>query len=283
MAVIASEFFFAPLKKSSDLLYCFYTGLQVTWFYCIYFSISWTVFPKLFSHPKQAKSLSPLGAVTPYRLLISLVVQVQVVRWEGQIGGAKERKALVGDSRSTPLLHCVPSWFFFSHQLMRSSTKRHLNTWLIGKSILLLELPSQLSRLNFENNSSHWMLKPFRVLVTSVAALLDVELLKKPWPFVSHGLFPESSPICSAFADFSLSCTGECSLWCAILHVHTCISLVFRIQDLSSDRYDQVIRFEVVQAFFHFLLLNFSYKIPLGGHFYIRYLGFLAFFFKLWK
>lgn len=162
---------------------------------------------------------------------------------------------------------------------MRSSTKRLLNTWLIGKSILLLELPSQLSGLNFENNSSHWMLKPFRVLVTSVAALLDIELLKKPWPFVSHGLFPESSPICSAFADFSLSCTGECSLWCAILHVLTCISLVFMIQDLSSDRYDQVINFEVVQALFHFLLLSFSCKIPLGGHFYIRYLGFLAFFF----
>lgn len=132
MAVIASEFFFAPLKKSSDLLYCFYTGLQVTWFYCIYFSISWTVFPKLFSHPKQAKSLSPLGAVTPYRLLISLVVQVQVVRWEGQIGGAKERKALVGDSRSTPLLHCVPSWFFFFtsiNEKFHKKTPEYMADW----------------------------------------------------------------------------------------------------------------------------------------------------------
>lgn len=72
---------------SSDLLYCFYAGLQVTLFYCIYFSISWTVFPKLFSHPKQAKSMSPLDAMVPYKLLISPVVQVQLVRWEGQIGG----------------------------------------------------------------------------------------------------------------------------------------------------------------------------------------------------
>lgn len=68
------------------------------------------------------------------------------------------------------------------------------------------------------------MLKPSRVLVTPVSLAL-----KNTGPLCLTRLSPESSPVCSAFTDFSLSCTGECSLGCAILHIHRGISLIFRI------------------------------------------------------
>lgn len=83
---------------------------------------------------------------------------------------------------------------------------------------------------------------------------LDAELWKNP--FVSYGLFPDLSWICSALTDSCLSSAGEHNEWCAVLHVHTEMSLVFRIQCLNSDRSGQVTCSEVMLYFLSFFWVS---------------------------
>lgn len=131
MVLIVSEFFLHPWKCL--LIYS-------TAFMLVCKSLYFTVFisPSLgqyflscFHIQSKQNPCTPLDAMVPYKLLISPVVQVQLVRWEGQIRGAKGRKALVGDGRSTPLLHCVPLWIFFTsiNEKFHKKTPEYMADW----------------------------------------------------------------------------------------------------------------------------------------------------------
>lgn len=111
---------------------------------------------------------------------------VSILRWEGLLGLKGKRSSGGGwwIHFWHNLFHWIPLWISFRsiNKKFYQRTSEFMSDWQKH-----LECPSELSRLNFQNNSSHWMLKPFRVLVTPVSLAPRCWTSEKPWPFVSHG------------------------------------------------------------------------------------------------
>lgn len=108
----------------------------------------------------------------------------------------------------------------------------------------------------FQSNSSLWMLKPFRVLVTPVSLAPRHRTSERPWAFVSHWALSWVISHLFSFHWFQFEQHRRMQPLMCKLSIHRWISVVFRVQYLSSDRCDQILHFKVILALFPFLLLS---------------------------